>query len=129
MTLDQAYILAEEEETKKRRNKEFSKTIEDNYSKTFVKNIERIVNKKFCGDLIKRIEITPALNTITNIKIIDKNGKEIEDSKIKEKIMNFYKLKKKAFDSNSDYYFKERPPANQKIALLRRSIGEEIEES
>ena len=45
MTLEQAYILTEEEETKKRRNKEFSKTLEDNYSKTFVKNIERIVNQ------------------------------------------------------------------------------------
>ena len=67
-----------------------------------------------------------ALNNLTDIKLF--NGKkEIKDDELKEKIFSFYKLKKKALDSNSDYYFKNKPEKNQKVALLRRSIGEELE--
>ena len=66
------------------------------------------------------------VNNNLDIKLF--NGKkEIKDDELKEKIFSFYKLKKKALDSNSDYYFKNKPEKNQKVALLRRSIGEELE--
>lgn len=119
-------LLNEEEEKTKLRRTEFNKTILDNYHNTFIKPIEKIVNKMFCNNKITKIKLESALNNLTDIKLF--NGKkEIKDDELKEKIFSFYKLKKKALDSNSDYYFKNKPEKNQKVALLRRSIGEELE--
>lgn len=119
-------IKEEEELTKKRRN-DFTDTVRKNYEKVFVKNIEKIINKQFCNSNIKRIELEPELNTIKKIKIYGKDGKLMKDELLENKINRFYKLKKRAFELNSDYYFNERPPANQKEALMRRSIGEEFD--
>ena len=52
------------------------------------------------------------------------NGKPV-DSDIEKKIKKFIALKKKAFEKNSDYYFKERNLNNQKENLRHRSLGEE----
>lgn len=119
-------IKEEEELTKKRRN-DFTDTVQKNYENVFVKNIEKIINKQFCNSNIKRVELEPELNTIKKIKIYGKDGKLMKDELLENKINRFYKLKKRAFELNSDYYFNERPPANQKEALMRRSIGEEFD--
>lgn len=116
----------EEEEKREKRKNTFQEILVKNYEQTFIKTVEKIANRMFAKNGISKIEIIPALNTILEIKIFDENGEKIEKKDIEEKIKKLYKLKKNAFDKNSDRYFKERKSTNQKENLLRRSLGEEL---
>lgn len=127
------FILNEEEnlspkelEKKKKRHKQLQKTLEKNYAETFIKSVERAVNRRFCNDKIKKIKLEFVLNILTKINIYDHNNDLIHDKKIEEQIKKFYDMKKKANDSNSDRYFAERKhKPNQTENLLNRSLGED----
>ena len=60
------------------------------------------------------------------VKEVLHNGKPVEKD-IEKEIKKYIALKKKAYEKNSDYYFKERgePIKNQKENLRHRSLGEE----
>lgn len=116
----------EEEEKKERRKNTFHEILIKNYEQTFIKSVERTANRMFANNGISKIELVPVLNTISEINIFDEGGNKIERKDIEEKVRKLYKLKKDAFDKNSDRYFKERKPTNHKENLLRRSLGEEL---
>ena len=119
-------LSPEELEKKKKRHKQLQKTLEKNYAETFIKSIERAVNRRFCNDKIKKIKLEFVLNILTKINIYDHNNDLIHDKKIEEQIKKFYDMKKKANDSNSDRYFAERKhKPNQTENLLNRSLGED----
>jgi len=112
-------------EKKQKRFNELEKTLEGNYKKTFITSVEKAVNKKYKSDKIKKIELDSMLNILTGIRIYDHNDNLIKDKKIEDEIKKFYKMKKKANDSNSDRYFKEKKvKPNQTENLLNRSLGE-----
>ena len=120
-----------EAEIKRKDRKElFNKALSKSYYKTFIESVENAANRKYAKGDIDKIVIDAALNVITNIRFLDKDGEEIktdETKKIKEKIMDFYTMKKKANELNSDRRFHERkgePP--QKVNLYNRSLGEEV---
>jgi hypothetical protein len=119
-------LSPEELEKKKKRHKQLQKTLEKNYAETFIKSVERAVNRRFCNDKIKKIKLEFVLNILTKINIYDHNNDLIHDKKIEEQIKKFYDMKKKANDSNSDRYFAERKhKPNQTENLLNRSLGED----
>ena len=116
----------EEEEIRSRRRNEAEQTLEKNYSRTFVKPVEKAANRRFAGkNGISKIKLVPLLNLISEINIYDENGNKINNTEIEEVIKKYYIRKKEANDSNSDRYFKERKPTNQKENLYNRSLGEE----
>ncbi len=119
-------LSPEELEKKKKRHKQLQKTLEKNYAETFIKSVERAVNRRFCNDKIKKIKLEFVLNILTKINIYDHNNDLIHDKKIEEQIKKFYDMKKKANDSNSDRYFAEKKhKPNQTENLLNRSLGED----
>lgn len=119
-------LSPEELEKKKKRHKQLQKTLEKNYAETFIKSVERAVNRRFCNDKIKKIKLEFVLNILTKINIYDHNNNLIHDKKIEEQIKKFYDMKKKANDSNSDRYFAEKKhKPNQTENLLNRSLGED----
>jgi hypothetical protein len=112
-------------EKKQKRNNELEKTLEKNYKKTFISSVEKAVNRKYKSDKIKKIELDCMLNILTGIRIYDYNNNLIHNKKIEDEIKEFYKMKKKANDSNSDRYFKEKKnKPNQVENLINRSLGE-----
>lgn len=119
-------LSPEELEKKKRRHKQLQKTLEKNYAETFIKSVERAVNRRFCNDKIKKIKLDFVLNILTKINIYDHNNNLIHDKKIEDQIKKFYDMKKKSNDSNSDRYFAEKKhKPNQTENLLNRSLGED----
>ena len=119
-------LSPEELEKKRIRHKHLQKTLEKNYAKTFIKNVERAANRRFCNDKIKKIKLEFILNILTKINIYDHNNNLIHDKKIEDQIKKFYETKKKANDSNSDRYFAEKKhKPNQVENLLNRSLGED----
>lgn len=119
-------LSPEELEKKKKRHKQLQKTLEKNYAETFIKSVERAVNRRFCNDKIKKIKLEFVLNILTKINIYDHNNDLIHDKKIEDQIKKFYDMKKKANDSNSDKYFAEKKhKPNQTENLLNRSLGED----
>jgi hypothetical protein len=119
-------LSPEELEKKKKRHKQLQKTLEKNYAETFIKSVERAVNRRFCNDKIKKIKLEFVLNILTKINIYDHNNDLIHDKKIEDQIKKFYDMKKKANDSNSDRYFAEKKhKPNQTENLLNRSLGED----
>lgn len=119
-------LSPEELEKKRIRHKQLQKTLEKNYAKTFIKSVERAVNRRFCNDKIKKIKLEFILNILTKINIYDHNNNLIHDKKIEDQIKKFYEMKKKANDSNSDRYFAEKKhKPNQVENLLNRSLGED----
>ena len=119
-------LSPEELEKKKKRHKQLQKTLEKNYAETFIKSVERAVNRRFCNDKIKKIKLEFVLNILTKINIYDHNNDLIHDKRIEEQIKKFYDMKKKANDSNSDRYFAEKKhKPNQTENLLNRSLGED----
>ena len=116
----------EELEKKRIKHKQLQRTLEKNYGKTFIKNVERAANRRFCNDKIKKIKLEFILNILTKINIYDHNNNLIHDKKIEDQIKKFYEMKKKANDSNSDRYFVEKKhKPNQTENLLNRSLGED----
>ena len=119
-------LSPEELEKKRTRHKQLQRTLEKNYAKTFIKNVERAANRRFCNDKIKKIKLEFILNILTKINIYDHNNNLIHDKKIEDQIKKFYEMKKKANDSNSDRYFAEKKhKPNQTENLLNRSLGED----
>ena len=114
------FVPDKDENKKVKRQKQFRKEISENYDNTFVKSLEKAVSNHFN----KKIVLIPGAVPGTVEKILE-NGKPV-DSDIENKIKKFIALKKKAFEKNSDYYFKERNSNNQKENLRHRSLGEEI---
>lgn len=119
-------LSQEDKELRDKRGKSLEKTLEKNYNETFIKSVERAINKQFRSDKIKKIKLDCLLNVLTKINIYDKDNNLIHDKDIENKITKFYKMKKRAFDSNSDRYFagKKKKP-NQVENLINRSLGEE----
>lgn len=113
------FIPDKDENKKAKRQKQFRKEISENYDNTFVKSLEKAVSNHFN----KKIELTSGAIPGTVEKILS-NGKPV-DSETERKIKKFIALKKKAFEKNSDFYFKERSSNNQKENLRHRSLGEE----
>ena len=114
----------EEELTKKRRER-FRELIRNNYNHTFIINLEPAVNKKYAKGSITKIKLIPGeIPGIPKSIDIYEGNKKIEDSELEEKIRNFISMRKKAFEKNSDYYFKQRKNTNQKENLIHRSLGE-----
>ena len=127
MTLNEALgrdLTPEEKKKRAKRNERFSEIIAKGYENTFVKSVEKAVNKLYCGDDISKIVLKPFLNTIQEIHIFDKNGDEIKDEKLEEKIRKFWAMKRKALDHNSDRRFKERNKINHVDNLYNRCVGE-----
>ncbi len=119
-------LTDKEKEIRNKRKEDFDKTLKNNYKETFIKNIERVANRKFKSDKIKKIELDSNLNLLTNINIYDYDDNLIHDKKIEDQITKFYLAKKKANDSNSDrYYSEKKKKPNMKENLLNRSLGEE----
>ena len=119
-------LSPEELEKKRIRHKQLQRTLEKNYAKTFIKNVEGAANRRFCNDKIKKIKLEFILNILTKINIYDHNNNLIHDKKIEDQIKKFYEMKKKANDSNSDRYFAEKKhKTNQVENLLNRSLGED----
>ena len=119
-------LSPEELEKKRIRHKQLQRTLEKNYAKTFIKSIERAVNRRFCNDKIKKIKLEFILNILTKINIYDHDNNLIHDKKIEDQIKKFYEMKKNANDSNSDRYFAEKKhKPNQVENLLNRSLGED----
>lgn len=117
----------EEEEVRARRKKETEELLQKNYSETFVKPVERAVNLRYKNKKgVSKIELVPLLNLIAQINIYDEEGNKISNKEIEETIKKFWIRKKTANDKNSDRYFAERKPTNQKQNLLNRSLGEEM---
>jgi len=116
----------EEEEKRLRRKSTQEKTIQNNYTETFIKPVEKVANKKFAGkNGVSKIELIPLLNLIKEINIYDENGNKINLPEIESVIKKFWVKKKTANDKNSDRYFKERKPTNQVDNLFNRSLGED----
>ena len=111
----------EEKALKNKRQNNFRKDIMNNYYHTFVKSLEKAVSNRFKMD----IELIPGEIPGT-VKEVLHNGKPVEKD-IEKEIKKYIALKKKAYEKNSDYYFKERgePIKNQKENLRHRSLGEE----
>ena len=119
-------LSQEDKELRGKRGKSLEKTLEKNYKETFIKSVERAVNKQFKSDKIKKIKLDCSLNFLNKINIYDQNDNLIHDKDIEDKITKFYKMKKRALDSNSDRYFAERKKKpNQVENLINRSLGEE----
>lgn len=114
------FIPNKDENKKAKRQKQFRKEISENYDNTFVKSLEKAVSNYFN----KKIELIPGAIPGTVDKILS-NGKPV-DTETERKIKKFIALKKKAFEKNSDFYFKERNSNNQKENLRHRSLGEEV---
>ena len=114
------FIPNKDENKKAKRQKQFRKEISENYDNTFVKSLEKAVSNYFN----KKIELIPGAIPGTVDKILS-NGKLV-DTETERKIKKFIALKKKAFEKNSDFYFKERNSNNQKENLRHRSLGEEV---
>lgn len=114
------FIPNRDENKKAKRQKQFRKEISENYDNTFVKSLEKAVSNYFN----KKIELIPGAIPGTVDKILS-NGKPV-DTETERKIKKFIALKKKAFEKNSDFYFKERNSNNQKENLRHRSLGEEM---
>ena len=116
----------EEEEVRKRRQSSFANDIQKNYENTFIEPVRKAINRLYAKGKVKKIVITAILNQIGGIDIIDENGKKINDKNIENLIRKYWANKKKANDSNSDRYFKERGKQNQVDNLRHRSLGEEV---
>ena len=114
------FIPNKDENKKAKRQKQFRKEISENYDNTFIKSLEKAVSNYFN----KKIELIPGAIPGTVDKILS-NGKPV-DTETERKIKKFIALKKKAFEKNSDFYFKERNSNNQKENLRHRSLGEEV---
>ena len=114
------FIPNRDENKKTKRQKQFRKEISENYDNTFVKSLEKAVSNYFN----KKIELIPGAIPGTVDKILS-NDKPV-DTETERKIKKFIALKKKAFEKNSDFYFKERSSNNQKENLRHRSLGEEV---
>jgi hypothetical protein len=85
--------------------------------------VERAVNKQFKSDKIKKIKLDCSLNFLNKINIYDQNDNLIHDKVLEDKITKFYKMKKRALDSNSDRYFAEKKKKpNQRIDVSLKSI-------
>lgn len=119
----------EEEEVRSRRQKSFSNEIMKNYENTFIEPVRKAINRHLAktdqGGMVKKVVITACLNQIGGIELIDSEGKKIENKSLESIIRKYWAAKKKALDSNSDRYFKERKATSQQDNLRRRSIGEE----
>ena len=108
------------------RKENFKKLISNNYDTTFVKNLEKAINRKFAKGEIHKIVIIPSSpGFIKEIKLLDKSNNRIYNKDIEEKIIKFWKFNKVAKEKNSDYYFTQRKPQDQKENIYHRSLGEE----
>jgi len=113
-------------EKRQQRNKDLEDLLSKNYYATFIKGAEKAVNKKFAVGEIKKIKLEYLLNKVIKVVLLDKNGNTIENKEIEKKIKDYCDMKKKALDSNSDRYYKDRSKKPNMVQnLINRSLGEE----